>query len=103
MSEKTATDQVETGVLKRKRERVGNYRAVSTQKVGAHTVEVGHIERDSLPGKLPAGNLRHFTESCGDFQDREGLVSRRRCDALDQLAGGGDSAEPAIDAAQIAQ
>jgi len=48
MCEQAATHQVETPVGEGKRERIGDYGAISGQEVRRHAIEVGYVESDSI-------------------------------------------------------
>src|SRR5579862_476761 len=103
MREKAATDQIETVVVEGKRARIGHYGAVAADQVRLKTIKVGDVQRDSFVLELAASRLRHVAKAGSDFEHGKTLCSSCVGDALDQLARGGDSAEPAVDAANVAQ
>ncbi len=102
MSEQAATDEIKTIVMEGKCECVGYYGTISAQQVSAYAIEVGDIQRNSQALQLVASGLRHFSKSSGRLQHGEVLGAGCGRNAFNQLSSGCNSAEPAVDAAQIA-
>src|ERR1700728_289852 len=103
MREQAATDQIETAIGKGKRQRVCDHGTILPQQVRAQTIELSYFQRDSFAHQFPRRESRHFAQSSRYVEYGEIPASRRRGDALDQFARGGDPAKPAVDAADIPQ
>lgn len=103
--EQAAADQVEAAICEGKCERIGHDCVVSVaaMKVRAQAIEVKNFDCDPLVLQLRTCGFRDFPKSGGYFEDGEMFFPGNGSGALDQLAGGGDSSEPAVDAAQVSQ
>lgn len=101
MREQAAADNIETVVTKGKGERVGDQGTMATLQVGGNSVEIRNIELDPFSQQLLACFSGYFAISGSDFEQGEVFLARGLCDAFNQAAGGGDSAEPAVNAAEI--
>src|SRR5215469_9798408 len=103
MNEKAATDDVKAGIGEGKRQSIRRQRAMIPLQVGINTIQIGDVERDSVASKSHRSASRDFTETCGDFQERQTLETGDGNASFEEFAGGADSAEPPIDAAEVAQ
>jgi|SRR5215831_4698795 len=72
-------------------------------QVRRNAVQIGDIERNSAASKSYGGASGYLTESCGHFQQRQALEARDGNDSFEESARGSDSAEPSVDAGEIAQ
>ena len=103
MREKTAAHQVKTVVGEGKSQRIGDKAPMSRMQVGGKAVEVGNLERDFPSQQLHPGSTRDFAKSGGNFEQRKAFLPGVSRDSLDHAACGRDTAEPAVDPAQITQ
>src|SRR3954447_6489394 len=101
--EQAAAHQVEAVIAKGKCECVGNERAMSVLQMCLDAIEIRDVERYSLALELLPGCSRHLAESCGDLQHREVCLSKAARGSFNQVTGRGNSTEPAVHAAEVAQ
>src|SRR5579863_9457786 len=103
VSEQIATDQVERVINKRKCESIGDDRTVAFRQVGPCPVQRSDVEGDAALHQPLTDDLRDLAGSGGNFQQRKMPQPGCLSHLLNQRLCGGDAAEPAVDAAKIAQ
>jgi len=103
MREQAATHQIEAVVMKWNCEGIGNDGAVFGLQVSAEAIEIGDIERDAFGCQLCGGRTRDISESGSDFEQGKMFLACGGCNVFNQASCGGHAAEPAVDAAEIAQ